>query len=721
MASKYIMNLAEFIIAVESHNANIDIPLVRKAYEFSERVHAGQYRESGDPFVEHCLNVAFILAEQHMDSATIAAGLLHDSIEDASSSADEIKAEFGEEIAQLVDGLSKMSELKFKSLAEQQVEYFRKMLLSMAKDIRVIVIKLADRLHNMRTLAHLPEEKRKRIALETREIYAPLAHRFGMSLVKLELEDLAFKYLSPKEYAEIEKKLTESSDEREAYIKDLTVPLRAALEGASIKAEITGRAKHYFSIFRKTITRGVPFEQIYDLLAMRVIVDTITDCYHALGIIHTMWAPVPDRFHDYIANPKSNMYRSLHTTVIGPRGKMIEIQIRTHAMHYTAEYGIAAHWLYKEGKKTHGELDRQMAWLREILEWQREMTNPEEFMEYLKVDLFQEDIFVYTPAGELKQLPRGSTPLDFAFAVHSDVGFHSVGAKVNGKFVPLSTKLESGDEIEIKTSPHQAPSQDWLKLVKTTRAKTKIKHWLKQKGFEQSVTLGKEMFERELKKRKHAGLSESEVSDLAAMNGFTNSEQMFSAIGSGSGSLQTILNKIIPPPPERDEPSLVKRFIDQARGVSKGIRVAGMGNMMYRFASCCQPVPGERIVGFVTRGRGLTIHREDCQNAVAVFEEPERRVDVDWDVEKGQSFLVRLYALVEDRKNLLKDITEAIAEADVNVRGGEIAVGQSPAIGHFIIEIQNYGQLSRVMNKINKVRGVLSVDREGISGAKGQT
>jgi GTP pyrophosphokinase len=715
--AKKIMNLAEFIIAVESHNANIDIPLIRKAYEFSDRVHKGQFRESGDPFVEHCLNVAFILAEQHMDSATIAAGLLHDAIEDAGATVEQIKVEFGEDIATLVDGLTKMSELKFKSFAEQQVEYFRKMLLSMAKDIRIIVIKLADRLHNMRTLAHLPEEKRKRIALETREIYAPLAHRFGMARIKLELEDLAFKYLDPQEYNDIEKKITEGSDEREAYIKDLTGPLREALEKAGIKAEITGRAKHFFSIYRKTITRGVPFDQIFDLLAMRVVVDTVTDCYHALGIIHTMWAPVPDRFHDYIANPKSNMYRSLHTTVVGPRGKMVEIQIRTHAMHYTAEYGIAAHWLYKEGKKSHGELDRQMTWLREILEWQREMTNPEEFMEYLKVDLFQDDIFVYTPAGELKQLPRGATALDFAFAVHSDVGFHCVGAKINGRFVPLSSKLESGDEIEIKTSPHQTPSQDWLKIAKTTRAITKIKHWLKQRGFEQSVNLGKEMFEREFKKRRMVHLADNEMLDLASMNGFTNLEQMYSAVGSGSSSLQTIMNKIAPQQ-EKEEPSLVKRFIDQARGVSKGIRVAGMGNLMYRFASCCQPVPGEKIVGFVTRGRGLSIHRADCQNAAAIFEEPERQVDVEWDVDKGQSFLVRLYALVEDRKNLLKDITDAIAEIDVNVRGGEISSGQSPAIGHFVVEIQNYNQLSRAIQKMRKVHGVLSVEREGIGSNK---
>ena len=716
--SKKIMNLAEFIIEVESYNANINIPLVRKAYEFSQRAHKGQFRESGDPFIEHCLNVAFILAELHMDSATIAAGLLHDSMEDAGATVDDIKSEFGEEIAQLVDGLTKMSELKFKSFAEQQVEYFRKMLLSMAKDIRVIVIKLADRLHNMRTLEHLPPDRQNRIALETKEIYAPLAHRFGMAKVKLELEDLAFKYLEPELYNEISRKIAESHDEREAYIKDLTVPLRTALDNANIKAEITGRAKHFYSIYRKVTARGVPFDQIFDLLATRVIVDTITDCYHVLGIIHTMWPPVPDRFHDYIANPKSNMYRSLHTTVIGPRGKMIEVQIRTHAMHYTAEYGIAAHWLYKEGKKTHGELDRQMAWLREILEWQREMTNPEEFMEYLKVDLFQEDIFVYTPAGELKQLPRGSTALDFAFSVHSDVGCHCVGAKVNGKFVPLSTKLESGDEIVIKTSPHQSPSQDWLKIVRTTRAKAKIKHWLKQKGFEQSIALGNEMFDRELKKHRLASLSESELSDLAAMNGFTNADQMFSSIGSGSISMQAIMNKLAPQE-EKTEPSLVKRFLDQARGTSKGVRVAGLGNLMYRFASCCQPVPGEKIVGFVTRGRGLTIHRADCQNAAAIYEEPERRVEVEWDVEKGQSFFVRLHTLVEDRKNLLKDITEAIANVDINVRGGEITPGLSPAVGHIVVEIQNYGQLAKAIDKIKKVKGVLSVEREGTSEQKG--
>ncbi len=705
------MNLAEFIIHVESYNANIDIPLVRRAYEFSDRVHAGQYRESGDPYVEHCLNVAFILAEIHMDSATIAAGLLHDAIEDAGATISEIKGEFGEEIADMVNGLTKMSGLKFKNAAELQVEYFRKMLLSMAKDIRVIVIKLADRLHNMRTLGHLPAEKRKRIALETREIYAPLAHRFGMARMKWELEDLSFKYLSAEEYADIEKEIIENREEREAYIDDLTRALETAVASAGIKSEVTGRAKHYYSVYRKIKVRRVPFDQIYDLLAMRIIVDTITDCYHALGIIHTMWPPVPERFHDYVANPKSNGYRSLHTTVIGPRGRMVEIQIRTHAMHYAAEYGIAAHWLYKEGKKGLGEIDQHMVWIREILEWQGEMTNPEEFLEYLKIDLFPDDVFVYTPAGDLKQLSKGSTALDFAFSVHSDIGFHCVGATINGKYVPLSRVLHSGDEVEIKTSSHQNPSSDWLMIATTTRAKSRIKHWLRQRGYEQAVSLGKEMLEKELRKKRMKMPSETELLDLASRNGFTNAEQMYSGLGSGTISVNNLISKLSPRP-EKEEPSMIRRFIDQARGVSKGIKIGGVENLMFRFASCCQPVPGEKIIGYVTRGRGLSIHKADCTNAAAIFQEPERMVDVEWDVEKGQSFLVRLHALVEDRKNLLKEITEAIAEADVNVRGGEISTGNWPASGRFVVEIQNYGQLGRVLAKMNKVNGVLSVERE---------
>jgi GTP pyrophosphokinase len=706
------MNLAEFIIQVESFNANINIPLIRKAYEFSDRAHAGQYRESGDPFVEHCLNVAFILAEHHMDSDTIAAGLLHDVIEDAKASPIEIKREFGDDIAEMVDGLTKMSGLKFGSLAEQQVVYFRKMLLSMARDIRVIVIKFADRLHNMRTLDPLPERKRQRIALETLEIYAPLAHRFGMAKIKWELEDLAFKYLHPDDYSKIEKMIADSREEREHYITELSKPLVVSLSNSGVKSDIMGRAKHHYSVYRKIKIRKVPFEQIFDLIAMRVIVDTVTDCYHALGIIHSMWPPVPDRFHDYIANPKSNMYRSLHTTVMGPRGRMVEIQIRTHAMHYAAEHGIAAHWLYKEGKKTHGEIDKHMAWIREILDWQKDMANPEEFLEFLKIDLFSKDIFVYTPAGDLRQLPAGSTPLDFAFAVHSDIGFHCAGAKINGKFANLATELQSGDEIEIKTSANQSPSNDWLKIVKTARAKSKIKRWLRQKGHEQAISLGKEILERELKKKRISMPSDAELSDLAAMVGQTNVEQMCAGLGSGSISVQTLLNKLKPAEEKEEEPTLVRRFIDHARGVSRGIRVSDVGNLMFRFASCCQPVPGEKIIGYVTRGRGLTIHRSDCKNIAEIYNEPERKMDVEWDVKKGESFLVRLQIVVEDRKNIIKEITEAVSDADVDVRGAEIKRGPSPVVGWIVVEVQNYGQLTKVMDKVKKLKGVASVIRD---------
>lgn len=707
------MNLAEFIIQVESFNANINIPLIRKAYEFTDRAHAGQFRDSGEPFVEHCLNVAFILAELHMDSDTIAAGLLHDVIEDASASPAELRKEFGDDIADMVEGLTKMSGLKFGSAAEKQVVYFRKMLLSVVKDIRVIVIKFADRLHNMRTLDPFPEKKRKRIALETMEIYAPLAHRFGMAKVKWELEDLSFKHLYPENYNRIEKSIADSREEREKYVAELTKPLNNSLSSAGIKSEITGRAKHHYSVYRKIKVRKVPFEQIFDLIAMRVIVDTVADCYHALGIIHTIWPPVPDRFHDYIATPKSNMYRSLHTTVMGPRGRMVEIQIRTHAMHYAAEHGIAAHWLYKEGKKTHGEIDRHMSWIREILEWQKDMTNPEEFLEFLKVDLFSKDIFVYTPAGDLKQLPAGSTPLDFAFAVHSDVGFHCAGARINGKFANLSTELNSGDEVEIKTSPNQTPSHDWLKIVKTARARSKIKRWLKIMGHEQAVSLGKQMLERELKRKRMNLPTESELSDLAAMVGHTNTEQMMEALGSGSLSIQTLLKKISPAEEKEEEPTLVRRFIDHARGVSRGIKVSGLDSLMFRFASCCQPVPGEKIVGYVTRGRGLTIHRADCKNVAEIYNEPERMIDVEWDVKKGEAFLVKLQIVVEFRKNIIKEITEAISETDVDVRGAEISRGPSPVVGWIVVEVQNYGQLSKVMDKVKKLEGVIDVIREG--------
>ncbi|MCP4580172.1 MAG: bifunctional (p)ppGpp synthetase/guanosine-3',5'-bis(diphosphate) 3'-pyrophosphohydrolase [candidate division Zixibacteria bacterium] len=708
------MNLAQFIIFIESYNANINIPLIRTAYEFSDKAHDGQFRESGDHFIEHCLEVAFILAELHMDSATITAGLIHDVVEDTAVSIQDIKKAFGDEIAHMVDGLTKLSGLTYKSTTDKQSVYFRKMLLSMSEDIRIIIIKLADRLHNMRTLDALPPRKKQKIALETREIYAPLAHRFGMGKIKSELEDLSFKILEPSNFEFVSNKIAHSQEDREQYINEVAEPLRKALAENGIHAEITGRAKHYDSVWRKMVKREVEFEEIYDLFAIRAIVETEKDCYQTLGIVHNLWKPVAERFHDYIGNQKSNMYQSMHTTIIGPRGRMVEIQIRTMTMHYRAEYGIAAHWLYKEGKRKYDESDKRMARVREILEWQKELTNPEEFLEYFKIDLFRDDIFVYTPAGELKHLPKSATPLDFAFAIHSDVGFHCIGARVNSKLVPLNTPLSSGITVEILTSPHQHPSKDWINIVKTSRAKSKIKSWLKEQGYNQAVSLGWEIFERELKHQRIKKPTDQDLLELANEMGFSELDLMMARLSAGAISIASIINRIQPPSREKDM-SILQKFVEKARRHPRGIRVKDVDNIMFRFGQCCQPVPGEDIMGFITRGRGITIHSRNCPNAVAIVED-DRRIEVEWDVEKGQNFLVRLEAVVQDRKNLLREITDAISEADINVRGAEIkadsgAADSSPTLGYFHLEVSSLAQLNKAIQKIRKITGVISVAR----------
>jgi guanosine-3',5'-bis(diphosphate) 3'-pyrophosphohydrolase len=703
-------NLAQFIIQVESHNSNIDIPLLRRAYEFSDKAHAGQKRSSGEPFIEHCHEVALILAEYHMDSVTVAAGLLHDVVEDTPYTLEDIRREFGDEIADLVDGVTKIGAVPFTSLEVQQAEYFRKMLLSMVKDIRVILIKLSDRVHNMRTLDHLPPDKQQRIAQETRDVYCPLAHRLGVNKAKIELEDLSLKYLDPDVYTKLGEAVKEKKEEREAYIQEVVKPLKEALAKDNILATVYGRAKHLDSIYRKMLVRKVPFDQIYDLLAIRVLVNSERECYHAMGIIHAMWKPVTARFHDYIANPKPNGYRSLHTTVIGPRNKMVEIQIRTHQMHHFAENGIAAHWLYKEGKQQMSKDDQQMVWLRDVLETVRDMTDPSEFMEYLKMDLYADDIFVYTPKDKLVHLPAGATPLDFAYQIHTQVGLHCAGAKINGRLQPLSTQLHSGDRVEIITNPHRTPSHDWLKLVKTSSARSRIRRWLKQAGFEQSVALGREIIERKLKER-HASLPATEkMQEFAEQLDKKSAEQLFAAIGNGSMAPHLLLNLIIPEP-QKDTTGIVGRVIDRIRG-AKGIRVQGLDNMMFRFAGCCQPVPGEEIVGFITRGRGVTIHHAECALAIEMAErEPERKIAVNWAAGRDQSFVVQLEVIVEDRKGMLRDITQVIADANTNVCGAEIHTGDATAVGTFAIEVSNLSQLNRIIDKVKKVRGVIEVKR----------
>lgn len=706
------MNLAEFIINIEAFNANVDIRLIRKAYEVADRAHDGQYRLSGEKYISHSLNVAFILAELHMDSTTIAAGVLHDVLEDTELTIEDIKRDFGAEIAHLLNGITKISGLRYLTNVEKQASYYRKMILSMAEDIRVIIIKLADRLHNMRTLDPLPEEKRITIARETREVYSALAHRLGMSKIKYELEDLALKYLHPHEYREIAEKVSVSMQKRGEYIRQIVNPLQKELYKESIQAEITWRAKHYDSIYRKMKKRGKKFEEIFDLLAVRVIVDSVKDCYHSLGVIHNLFKPIADRFHDYIANPKSNMYQSLHTTIIGPEGHIVEVQIRTHSMHHTAEYGIAAHWLYKEGKKEPDEHDKRMAWLREILDWQKEMTNPQEFMEYLKIDLFLDDIYVYTPQGDIKQLPKGSTPIDFAFYIHTDVGLHCLGAKINGRIQPLNTVLKNGDEVSIITSPHAHPTQDWIGVVKTSKAKSKIRKWLQQQGYEQSIELGKDILDRECKRLIGKALNDGELLDAAMALNCADVPCLLASIGNGKVSAQTVINKIIPP--EEEEPrrdTIITEFIDRARGVSKGIRVQGMGSMVFTFAKCCQPIPGDPIMGYITRGRGISVHRKDCLNAASLLMDEQRCIEVEWDVERDASFMVKLVLMVEDRKNIIKDITDAVAALDVDLRGAEITNKGQLSSGSIVIEISNVNQMNKVIASIKRVKGVLHVER----------
>ncbi len=689
----------------------VDYDLLQRAYEFSRESHRHQLRKSGAPYFEHCLEVAKILSDLCMDYVTIAGGLLHDVVEDTGVTIAEVEEKFGPEIAGLVDGVTKISELKFDSVEVRQAENFRKMLFSMIKDIRVILIKFADRLHNMRTLEYLPEKKRQRIALETREIYAPLAHRLGIAKIKWELEDLCFKTLAPKAYWELVQMINEKREEREAYIHRLTAPVRRELKAATIFAKITGRPKHLYSIHLKMLSRDKPFGEIFDLLAVRIVVKRTEDCYFALGVVHSQFLPIQERFKDYIATPKSNMYQSLHTTVIAEGGKAVEIQIRTDDMDYMAEVGVAAHWRYKEGKQKTDELDKHLVWLRQMLDWQRDTKDPQEFMENLRIDLFQDEVFVFTPKGDLLQLPLGSTPVDFAFAVHTDIGHHCIGAKVNGRIVPLNHKLKSGDSVEIIVSPNQKPNQDWIRSVRTSKARSKIKRWIKEAVQEQSKKLGEEIVQRTFK-RLRLEKKEEDLAEVALTFGLSDAAQLYCAIGRGDVSAQSVARKI---KPEQKEPpsasTIFSKFLEKARGSAKGVRVQGLDNLLITFGKCCQPVPGDPILGFLTQGRGVVVHRSDCKNVLQLMQNTERNLAVDWDVDPDKRFMVRLHLLGEDRKNFLRDVSEAIAQTDTNIVRIEMRAENSMVHSNIIVEVKNVQHLTRVSSRIGKVPGVLSVER----------
>ncbi|HEY7027399.1 MAG TPA: bifunctional (p)ppGpp synthetase/guanosine-3',5'-bis(diphosphate) 3'-pyrophosphohydrolase [Gemmatimonadales bacterium] len=703
----------DFRALLERHADRLDLEQIDRALRFSASAHRGQKRVSGEDFIQHSIAVAKTLVEQLLDTTSICAALLHDVVEDADVRAEDIAREFGPEVSGLVDGLTKISSLTFRSSAEQQVENYRKLLLSIAKDARVIIIKLADRLHNMRTLDPLPPEKRVRIATETREIYAPLAHRFGMAGIKAELEDLAFKYLEPEDYKALVQQVAAKKTAREQLILKLKTPLEYELKRAGIEwFEVTGRPKHLWSIYQKMKKRGKPFDEIYDLMAIRVMVRTVPECYHVLGIIHHNWTPIQERIKDYIASPKTNAYQSLHTTIFGPGGQLFEVQIRTQEMHRTAEFGIAAHWLYKtDGRRN--ELDQQLHWFRQLIELQQDAHTPEEFLEFLKIDLYQDEIFVFTPQGDVKQLPKGATPIDFAFMVHTEVGVHCQGAKVNGRIAPLHRELRNGDTIEILTSPNAKPSSDWLSHVRTARARHKIKAWIRHQEEEESVVLGREQIARELKRRRLAAPDPAQLQKAAESFGLADGRGLEIAVGRGDVTIVQALRALYPDASADDfqevKPSVIGRVINRIR-LGSGIKIQGLSGLMVRYAQCCQPVPGDTVVGYVTQGRGISIHRADCPNLLMLSGDG-RRVEIDWREVQGEAFAVRLGVSGEDRRGLYADIMEAISQSGTNIKAADLSTKDGSVFGSVFVEVDNRTHLAKVIKAIRKVKGVTDVER----------
>ena len=703
-----------FAAALEARKDRLDLDRIRKAYEFSASAHRGQKRMSGEDFVSHSVEVARVLVELQMDTTTVIAALLHDVVEDADVSIADIRESFGAEVADIVDGLTKISTLTFRSSTEEQVENYRKLLLSIARDARVIIVKLADRLHNMRTLEHLKPERQQVIAQETREIYASLAHRFGMAGVKAELEDLAFKFIESDDYRALAQKIRARRGEREAMIERLKLPLEEELRRAGLQNfEVTGRPKHLWSIYKKIKRREKPFEEIYDLMAVRVLVDSVRDCYHALGVIHHNWTPLQERIKDYIASPKSNAYQSLHTTIFGPGGRLYEIQIRTREMHRTAEYGIAAHWVYKEGKRP-DELDERFAWFRQLVELQQDAHTPEEFLEFLKIDLYEDEIFVFTPKGDVKRLPKSATPIDFAFAVHTEVGLRCQGAKVNGRIAPLHRPLKNGDTVEIIVASQPKPSRDWLNHVRTARARHKIRQWVNKQEAESSIDLGREILERELRRRRLELPDDDAFERAAETLSVGEPDGLYQALGRGDVPTGQVIKALFPDRSNQElqapKPTGFGKVIDRFR-VRRGVRVQGLGGLMVRYAQCCQPVPGDEVVGYVTQGRGISIHRADCPNLLTMPDDPERRVDIDWQTVEGEVFVVTLGVVGEDRRGLYADLMEAVSQTGTNIKRADLSSKDGAMFGTVVVEVEHSSHLSKVIRTMRRVKGVHAVER----------
>jgi GTP diphosphokinase / guanosine-3',5'-bis(diphosphate) 3'-diphosphatase len=713
-----MIRLNDIIDTVTAYNPTADLNIIRKAYVYCAKVHQGQTRLSGEPYIIHPMEVAGLLAELRLDVPSIVTGFLHDTIEDTLTTYDELVEMFGEEVALLVDGVTKISKIHFKTKQESQAENFRKMLLAMANDIRVILVKLADRVHNMRTLEFQPETKQRTIARETMDIYAPIANRLGISWFKVELEDLAFRYLNPEIYFDLARKVSLKKKERQAYVEEAKAIISEKLAFQGIHGDVSGRSKHLYSIYRKMEKRNVEFEEIYDLLAIRILVDDVRECYEVLGVIHSAWKPIPGRFKDYIAMPKGNMYQSLHTTVIGPHGDRMEVQIRTHEMHRVADAGIAAHWKYKEGKGYDEKEVKRFAWLRQLLEWQQELQDSKEFMDSVKVDLFPEEVYVFTPKGDVKGFPKGSTPIDFAYSVHSDVGHRCVGAKVNGKLVPLKYELKNGDIVEVITSPHHTPSKDWLKIVHSSRARNRIRAWIKVEERKRSIVLGREICEKDfrkysinLQKIQKAG----EFKKIAAEFGLAGDDDLLAAVGYGKVSSGQIIGKLVPAEKlqertERKE-SRLSAVINKLKGRTSGaVEISGVDDVLVRFAKCCNPVPGDEIIGFITRGKGVAIHTADCK--FALESDPDRQIDVAWNKIKTASLPVKIKVICHDVKGILANITMAITNSEANIASAQIqSTIDQRGENTFEVNVSDLTHLRKVMNAILKVKGVIKVER----------
>jgi GTP pyrophosphokinase len=713
-----MIRLNDILEKVSSYNPSCDLELVRKAYVFCAKVHQGQTRLSGEPYLVHPMEVAGILAELKLDVPTVVTGLLHDTVEDTLTTLEELEEMFGPEVARLVDGVTKIGKIHFKTKEESQAENFRKMLLAMANDIRVILVKLGDRLHNMRTLQYQPEPKQRSIAKETLDIYAPIANRLGISWVKSELEDLSFRYLDPQIYYDLASKVTKKKKERESYVAEVMEIIKAKLVDHGIKGEVSGRSKHLYSIYRKMQSRSVDIDEIYDLIAIRVMVEDIRECYEVLGIIHSTWKPIPGRFKDYIAMPKGNMYQSLHTTVIGPYGERMEVQIRTVEMHRVAEAGIAAHWKYKEGKGYDEKEVKRFTWLRQLLEWQQELDDSREFMNTVKVELFPEEVYVFTPKGDVKGYPKGSTPIDFAYSVHTDVGHRCVGAKVNGKLVPLKYELKNGDIVEVITSPHHTPSKDWLKIVRSSRARNKIRAWIKTEERLRSITLGREICEKEFRRYSQnfsKAQKSGELKRAVTEFGFVSEDDLMAAVGYGKLSCNQILGKLFPAEKfeeaQEHKESRVGKAMQKLKGKSSSaIQISGVDDVLVRFGKCCNPLPGDEIIGFITRGRGVTVHTADCP--FALDSDPQRRIDVAWSKNKKTALPVKMRIACHDEKGILANITTAITNCEANIVSASIqSTVDKRGINTFEVDVTDLDHLNRVFNSVMKVKGVIKVDR----------